>query len=132
MHLPEVHSREVDLERALITEGLEADIALHALLAGGGAHEGDAEVVAELLLHLLLDAAAAVAGLVVVAGGGLLGLVGGGGAVGGGGVAAVALAGQVECVGAGDDAALALWWVTLSLERNEFRLNRSLFLRFYV
>ena len=53
MHLPEVHGGEVDLERALITEGLEADVALHALLARRRAHVGDADVVAQLLLDLL-------------------------------------------------------------------------------
>ena len=53
MHLPEVHGGEVDLERALITEGLEADVALHALLPRRRAHVGDADVVAQLLLDLL-------------------------------------------------------------------------------
>lgn len=39
VHLTQVHSREMDLKRALITEGLEADVALHPLFAGGGVDE---------------------------------------------------------------------------------------------
>lgn len=35
MHLAQVYGREVNLQGALITEGLEADVALDALLAGG-------------------------------------------------------------------------------------------------
>ena len=60
MHLAEVHGREVDLESALITKRLQADVTLHALLAGGGRHEGDAQVVSELLLQLRVDAFAGV------------------------------------------------------------------------
>lgn len=56
VHLAEVHGREVDLERALITERLQADVALHAFLAGRRRDEGDAEVVPELLLHLGIEA----------------------------------------------------------------------------
>ena len=54
VHLAKVNSREVDLEGALITERLQTDVALHALLAGGGRHERHSEVVAEFLLHLLV------------------------------------------------------------------------------
>ena len=56
VHLAEVHGREVDLERALITERLQADVALHAFLAGRRRDEGDAEVVPELLLQLGIEA----------------------------------------------------------------------------
>ncbi len=56
VHLAEVHGRKVNLERALITERLQADVALHAFLAGRRRDEGDAEVVPELLLQLGIEA----------------------------------------------------------------------------
>ena len=61
MHLPKVDRGEVDLERALITEGLETDVALHPLLPRRRTHVRDADVVAQLLLQLLHRAAAAAA-----------------------------------------------------------------------
>ena len=50
----------MDLESALITKRLQADVTLHALLAGGGRDERDAQVVPELLLQLRVDALACV------------------------------------------------------------------------
>ncbi len=67
VHLSQMHRREVDLQGSLVAEGLEADVALHALLAGGGADEADAETVAQLLLHLLMHRVAAAATVAVVA-----------------------------------------------------------------
>ena len=51
VHLPEVHGGEVDLERALITEGLEADIALHSFLPGRWADVGHPNVIPHFLAH---------------------------------------------------------------------------------
>ena len=48
VHLPQMHRREVDLEGALVTEGLHAHLALDPLLAGGGAHVGNAEIIRDL------------------------------------------------------------------------------------
>ena len=45
VHLPQVDRREVDLERALVAEGLQTHVALDPLLAGAGVDEGGAEVV---------------------------------------------------------------------------------------
>ena len=59
VHLPQVNRGEVDLECALITEGLETDVALHPLLSRRRTHVRDADVVAQLLLQLLHRAAAA-------------------------------------------------------------------------
>ena len=53
MHFPQVNRGEVDLECALITEGLETDVALHALLPRRRTHVRDADVVAQLFLQLL-------------------------------------------------------------------------------
>ena len=53
VHLPQVNRGEVDLESALITEGLETDVALHALLPRRRTHVRDADVVSQLLLDLL-------------------------------------------------------------------------------
>ena len=53
VHFPQVNRGEVDLESALITEGLETDVALHPLLARRRTHVRDADVVAQLLLDLL-------------------------------------------------------------------------------
>ena len=44
VHLPQVHSGEVDLERALVAECLQTHVALDPLLAGAGVDEGGAEV----------------------------------------------------------------------------------------
>ena len=44
VHLPQVDRAEVDLECSLVTEGLQTDVALDPLLAGGGVDEGRAEV----------------------------------------------------------------------------------------
>ena len=44
VHLPKVNRAEVDLESALVTEGLEADITLHSLLPRGRVDEGCPEV----------------------------------------------------------------------------------------
>lgn len=56
VHLSEVHCREVDLEGPFITEGLETDVALDALLARRRTHVRNADVVAQFLPDLLLDA----------------------------------------------------------------------------
>ena len=45
VHLPQVDRAEVDLEGALVTERLQADVALHSLLPRGGVDEGGSEVV---------------------------------------------------------------------------------------
>ena len=47
VHLSQVHGREVDLERALVAERLEADVALDPLLAGGRVDVGRAQLVVE-------------------------------------------------------------------------------------
>ena len=44
VHLPQVDRAEVDLESALVTEGLHADLALHPLLAGGRTHVRNTEI----------------------------------------------------------------------------------------
>ena len=44
VHLPQVDRAEVDLEGALVTERLHADLALNPFLAGGGTHVGNTEV----------------------------------------------------------------------------------------
>ena len=44
VHLPQVDRAEVDLEGALVTERLHADLALDPLLPGGGADVGDPQV----------------------------------------------------------------------------------------
>ena len=61
VHFPQVNRGEVDLESALITEGLETDVALHPLLARRRTHVRDADVVAQLLLDLLHRIASAAA-----------------------------------------------------------------------
>ena len=45
VHLPEVHGGEVDLEGALVTEGLQTHVTLDPLLAGGRVDKGGAEVI---------------------------------------------------------------------------------------
>ena len=45
VHLPQVNSGEVDLERALVTECLQTDVTLHPLLAGGWVNKRGAEVI---------------------------------------------------------------------------------------
>ena len=45
VHLPQVHSGEVDLEGALVTEGLQTHVTLDPLLAGGRVNKGGAEVI---------------------------------------------------------------------------------------
>ena len=44
----------MDFESALITERLQADVALHSLFAGRGRHKRDPEVVPKLFLHFLV------------------------------------------------------------------------------
>ena len=44
VHLPQVDRTEVDLEGALVTERLHADLALHPLLPGGRTHVGNTQI----------------------------------------------------------------------------------------
>ena len=67
VHFPQVNRGEVDLESALITEGLETDVALHPLLARRRTHVRDADVIAQLLLDLLHRIAPAAAARVSAA-----------------------------------------------------------------
>lgn len=52
VHFAEMYRRKVYFEGTFITERLEADVALHALLASGGTNVGHANVVAHLLPDL--------------------------------------------------------------------------------
>ena len=45
VHLPQVDRAEVDLEGALVTEGLQTHVTLHPLLARGRVDKGCAEVI---------------------------------------------------------------------------------------
>ena len=45
VHLPQVHRGEVDLEGALVTEGLQTHVTLYPLLAGGRVDKRSAEVI---------------------------------------------------------------------------------------
>ena len=51
VHFAEMHSRKVDLKGPLITEGLEADIALHSLLPSCWADVGHPDIIPHLLAH---------------------------------------------------------------------------------
>ena len=51
VHFAEMHSRKVDLKGPLITEGLEADIALHSFLPGRWADVGHPNVIPHFLAH---------------------------------------------------------------------------------
>ena len=45
VHLPQVNCTEVNLQRPLVTEGLQADVTLHSLLSCGRVDEGGSEVI---------------------------------------------------------------------------------------
>ena len=56
VHLSQVHSRKMDFQGPLITEGLQADVALHAFFPRSGGNVGHADVVPHLFANFGTEA----------------------------------------------------------------------------